>query len=63
MARGTWWAIVHRMTKSWTQLKRLSTHTRTASQTSEDEMKPHVSVCDKPPTHDLCWWIRMTVCV
>ena len=23
--RGTWWAIVHRVTKSWTRLKRLST--------------------------------------
>ena len=23
--RGTWWATVHRITKSWTRLKRLST--------------------------------------
>ena len=26
MDRGTWWATVHRVTKSQTQLKRLSTH-------------------------------------
>ena len=24
MVRGTWWATVHRVTKSWTQLKSLS---------------------------------------
>ena len=27
--RGAWWATVHRVTKSWRQLKRLSIHTRT----------------------------------
>ena len=27
MDRGAWWATVHRVTKSWTQLKRLSPHT------------------------------------
>ena len=27
MGRGTWWATVPRIAKSWTQLKRLSTHT------------------------------------
>ena len=25
--RGAWWAPVHGVAKSWTQLKRLSTHT------------------------------------
>ena len=25
--RGTWWSTVHRVPKSWTRLKRLSTHT------------------------------------
>ena len=24
--RGTWWAVVHRVAKSWTGLKQLSTH-------------------------------------
>ena len=24
--RGAWWAIVHRVAKSWTRLKRLSVH-------------------------------------
>ena len=26
MDRGAWWATVHGVAKSWTQLKRLSTH-------------------------------------
>ena len=26
MDRGAWWAAVHRVTHSWTRLKRLSTH-------------------------------------
>ena len=26
MDRGAWWAIVHRVAKSWTQLKQLSPH-------------------------------------
>ena len=26
MDRGAWWATVHSVAKSWTQLKRLSTH-------------------------------------
>ena len=28
MDRGVWWAAVHRVTKSWTRLKQLSTHAR-----------------------------------
>ena len=28
--RGAWWAMVHRVTKSWTQLKWLSIHRHTA---------------------------------
>ena len=27
MDRGAWWATVHGVAKSWTRLKRLSTHT------------------------------------
>ena len=29
MHRGAWWATVHRVAESWTQLKRLSMHTCT----------------------------------
>ena len=29
MDRGAWWAVVHRVTKSQTRLKRLSTQART----------------------------------
>ena len=32
MDRGTWLVTVHRVTKSWTLLKRLSTHTHTQYQ-------------------------------
>ena len=28
MDRGAWWATVRRVAKSWTQLKRLSTHAK-----------------------------------
>ena len=31
MDRGSWWAIVHRVTKSRTQLKQLSTHMHVCS--------------------------------
>ena len=27
MGRGVWWAVVHRVTKSWTRLKQLSSLT------------------------------------
>jgi len=30
MNKGVWWAPVHRVIKSWTQLKRLSIHTHTS---------------------------------
>ena len=29
MDRGAWWATVHRVVKSWTRLKQLSTHAHT----------------------------------
>ena len=33
MDRGAWWAIIQRVTKSWTQLKRLSVCTHTCTHT------------------------------
>ena len=33
--RGAWWAIVHRVTKSWTLLKQLSTHRYSQRNTAE----------------------------
>ena len=33
MDRGAWWVTVHRVTKSWTQLKQLSMHTRIETET------------------------------
>ena len=35
MDRGAWWATVHGFAKSWTRLKRLSTHAHTMSQRDE----------------------------
>ena len=31
MDRGAWWATVHEVAKSWTQLKRLNTHSKILS--------------------------------
>ena len=36
MDRGAWWAMVHGVTKSRTQLKRLSTRTNAPDQLSSD---------------------------
>ena len=35
MDRGAWWAKVHRVTKSWTRLKQLSTHGQNGCNFSE----------------------------
>ena len=37
MDRGAWWDIVHRVAKSWTQLKQLSRNTHTQSYQKETE--------------------------
>ena len=42
MDRGAWWATVHRVAKSWTGVKRLSTH----AQVLEVTLKPHD--CSEP---------------
>ena len=33
MDRGAWWATVHRVTQSWTQLKQLNTHVHSSLDT------------------------------
>ena len=43
MDRGAWWAAVHRVTKSWTQLKRLITHTDTQLGSGGKRFKPRQS--------------------
>ena len=40
MDKGAWQATVYRITKSWTQLKRLSTHTKIAGAESPPLMHP-----------------------
>ena len=37
MDRGTWWAAVHRVTKSQTQLERLSTHTYNTNESERSQ--------------------------
>ena len=37
MDRGAWWAMVHRIAKSWTQLKQLSTHAESGRRESTAE--------------------------
>ena len=39
MDRGAWRATVHRVTKSWTRLKQLSTHTPTIIPSFQNEQK------------------------
>ena len=41
MDRGAWWAIVYRVTKSWTQLKQLSTHTQMHNLSSKTKDQTH----------------------
>ena len=38
MDREAWWATVHRVAKTWTQLKRLSTHPRLTVGTTTQPM-------------------------
>ena len=39
MDRRAWWATVHSVTKSWTQLKQFSTHTYTHVQDLEESQE------------------------
>ena len=47
MDRGAWWAMVHRIAKSWTQLKQLSTHTH-----PYPHSHTHICVYIYPPPHN-----------
>ena len=50
--RGAWWAMVHRVAKSWTQLKQLSTHACTPALTcfpSGSDCKESVSAVSESP--------------
>ena len=46
--RGAWWATVHRAAKSWTQLKRLSTHELSAPWEAHNHMKHKQNNLDYP---------------
>ena len=43
MDKGAWWAAVHGVTKSWTQLKRLIVHTCTQLGSGGKRFKPRQS--------------------
>ena len=47
MDGGAWWATVHEVAKSWTWLKRLSTHTRTHT---HDICPRYISCLSLPPS-------------
>ena len=52
MDRGAWWAVVHRIPKSWTQLKQLSKHARKIKAIAElhlPEERKGVLVAENPP--------------
>ena len=44
MDRGAWWATVHRVTKSWIRLKRLSTDAHRKFKSSVKGMTTHSSI-------------------
>ena len=50
--RGTWWAAVHGVTQSWTQLKRLSTH----ACIGEGNGNPLQCSCLENPRDGGAWW-------
>ena len=37
MDKGAWWAAVHRVTKSWTQVKRLSSHAKAVNTINQSD--------------------------
>ena len=52
MDRGAWWAVVHRIPKSWTQLKQLSKHARKIKAIAElhlPEERKGALVAENPP--------------
>ena len=45
MDRGAWWSIVHRVAKSWTQLRQLSTHALFCLQNEQNSLsRVHLGV-------------------
>ena len=49
---GAWWAAVHRVTQSWTQLKRLSVH----AYIGEGNINPLQCSCLENPRNREAWW-------
>ena len=52
MDRGAWWATVHRVTKSQTQLKRLSTHVKMKSVGISSPSQAVLLTKLKPPSYN-----------
>ena len=61
MHRGAWWATIHRITKSRTQLKRLSMHTcqnmLLLSRAGEDGLSTTVAKHSVERGRGLCVWL------
>ena len=53
--KGAWWATVHKVTKSWTQLKRLSTQATTSA---SQWLSGKESICNAGDTGSIPGWGR-----
>ena len=63
MDRGAWWVMVHRVSKSWTRLKWLSTHAQGGSDlnsglsdTYHVDLQLSIILLFSPSLPGLAWW-------
>ena len=54
MDRETWWAMVHRVAKSWTKVKQLSKHAQIRN--GEGNGNPLQCSCLENPRDSGAWW-------
>ena len=55
MDRGAWWAAIHRVTQSWTQLKRLSMHAYIGEGNGNPLQYSCLNTCLNPRDRG-AWW-------
>ena len=65
MDRGAWWAVVYRFTKSQTQLKQLSMHSRYETQMQDSQVETFMSsiICSFTPTSLTADLIQIPPCL
>ena len=59
MDRGAWWATVHRVAKSWTGVKRLSTHAQVLEATLNHTIAQNLIFAVR--SHNYAWRVVTTV--